>query len=269
MFIGPEDSRFGSPGVKHKWRGIEKAIAQPRPNRLRTAPHASIVYSMQTLSLSLRRGNISDDVANALRNMIVDGTLAAGERINEVHLARTLGVSRTPLREALARLAREGTLTSVPRIGWFVKPLTLEEFEQVYPIRPLLDPEALRLAGLPSAETVDRLERLNAQIASAAGGDADEIIALDDDWHLALIDHCPNKVLLELVRDFIRRTRRYELALMRERANVAAATDNHRDIMAALRRRDLDGAVTALRHNLTAGYEPIRSWLEAREETDR
>lgn len=218
---------------------------------------------MQTLSITLPRGNISEDLANALRNMIVDGRLAAGERINEVHLSRDLGVSRTPLREALARLGREGTLTSVARIGWFVKPLTLEEFEQVYPIRSMLDPEALRLSGLPAPATVETLERLNAQIAAA--GDADEIIGLDDEWHLTLIGHCPNKVLLELIRDFINRTRRYEIALMRERRNVAVATDNHRDIMAALRRRDLDAAVAALRHNLSTGYAPIRAWLEARE----
>ena len=222
---------------------------------------------MQNLSLTLPRGNISDDLVNGLRNMIVDGRLAAGERINEVHLARALGVSRTPLREALARLGREGTLSSVPRIGWFVKPLSLEEFEQIYPIRPLLDPEALRLAGLPPPDTVERLERLNRRIA--AGDDADEIISLDDEWHLLLIGHCPNKVLLDLIRDFIRRTRRYELALMRERSNVAVATDNHREIMAALRRRDLEAAVAALRHNLTTGYEPIRAWLEAREEAAR
>ena len=218
---------------------------------------------MQTLSFSLPRGNISDDLVNALRNMIVDGTLAAGERINEVHLSRTLGVSRTPLREALTRLAREETLTSVPRIGWFVKPLSLEEFEQVYPIRSLLDPEALRLGGLPSAATVDRLERLNEKIEEA--DDADEIIALDDEWHLALIGHCPNAILLDLIRDFIRRTRRYEIALMRERSNVAVAAGNHRDIIAALRRRDLEAAIIALRHNLTTGFAPIRDWLGARE----
>jgi DNA-binding GntR family transcriptional regulator len=222
---------------------------------------------MQSLSVLMPRGNISDELVNAVRNMIVDGRLAAGERINEVHLSRALGVSRTPLREALTRLGREGTLTSVPRIGWFVKPLTLEEFEQVYPIRSMLDPEALRLGGLPGPETLDRLERLNAGIAAAS--DPDDIIALDDEWHLTLIGHCPNKVLLELIRDFIRRTRRYEIALMRERSNVAVATDNHRDIMAALRRRDLDAAVDALRHNLTTGQEPIRAWLEAREEADR
>jgi DNA-binding GntR family transcriptional regulator len=213
--------------------------------------------------IPLSRSNLSDGAADAVRNMIVDGTLAAGERINEVHLSLRLGVSRTPLREALARLAREGTLTSVPRIGWFVKPLSLDEFDQLYAMRPLLDPEALRLAGLPTRERVEQLEELNAQIA--AGENADRIIDLDDEFHLLLIADCPNQILLDLIRDIIRRTRRYEVALMRGRANVSVATDNHRAILAALRRGDLEGAVAALRHNLQTGYEPIRSWLEERE----
>jgi DNA-binding GntR family transcriptional regulator len=214
-------------------------------------------------AITLSRPNLSEDVADALRNMIVDGTLAAGERINEVHLSQRLGVSRTPLREALARLAREGTLSSMPRIGWFVKPLSLEEFEQLYAIRPLLDPEALRLAGLPQPERIEQLKRLNAQIAATA--DADRIIDLDDEFHLLLIADCPNQILLDLIGDIIRRTRRYEVALMREQANVAVATENHRAILAALRRRDLEGAVAALRHNLQTGYAPIRAWLEERE----
>src|SRR5688572_10990022 len=95
------------------------------------------------------RDNLSGALVTKLRHMIVDGTLPAGGRLNEVHLAQQLGVSRTPLREALTRLAQEGALTSLPRIGWFVRPLTVEELEQIYPIRALLDPEALRLAGLP------------------------------------------------------------------------------------------------------------------------
>src|SRR5512145_3527967 len=102
--------------------------------------------------LTLIRDNLSDSIALKLRNLIVDGHLPAGARINEVHLSQQLGVSRTPLREALARLAQEGALRSVARIGYFVRPLTVEEFDQLYDIRPILDPEALRLAGLPSRE---------------------------------------------------------------------------------------------------------------------
>jgi DNA-binding GntR family transcriptional regulator len=209
------------------------------------------------------RQNISDELANRIRKMIVAGELPAGSRLNEVHLARDLGVSRTPLREAIARLLREDTLVTVPRIGAFVKPLAVEEFDQVYGIRNLLDPEALRLGGLASQQQLQRLERLNAKIGAAT--DPDTIIDLDDQWHLLLLEHCPNQVLLDLVRDFMRRTRRYELALMRERPHEAVATDTHAQIIAALRRGDLERAIATLKRNMESGREPIRSWLLGRE----
>lgn len=209
------------------------------------------------------RQNLSELVATHLRDMIVDGTLPAGERINEVHLAESLGISRTPLREALARLGQEGALTMRPRIGWFVQPLSLEEFQQIYPIRSFLDPEALRLAGVPPPARLTRLERLNDRLAGAR--DANAAILLDDEWHLELIAACPNAVLLDLIRSFILRTRRYEIAFMRGRSHVAGAAMDHRFILEALRRCDLDGACAALRRNLETGFEPITAWLRDRE----
>lgn len=222
---------------------------------------------MQRLGLGLARDNLSDTLVSELRNMIVDGRLPSGERVNEVRVSQQLGVSRTPLREALARLSQEGALTSVPRIGYFVQPLTLAEFEQIYPIRPLLDPEALRLAGLPSKESLARLRELNERLESAP--DADTIIGLDDEWHLELIDACPNRVLIDLIKQFISRTRRYEIALMRERQGVLSASAGHKAIMAALRRRDLEAACAALRNNLQTGYKPIAAWLRSRESHEK
>jgi DNA-binding GntR family transcriptional regulator len=220
---------------------------------------------MRTEAFTIVRDNISDAVAGELRNMIVDGRLPAGERINEVHLSQQLGVSRTPLREALARLAQEGALRHMARIGYFVRPLTLEEFEQIYDIRPLLDPEALRLAGLPSRGRMERLQEFNDRIERES--DADTIIDLDDEWHLELITDCPNKVLIDLIRQFIQRTRRYELALMRVRKNVLVTIANHKAIMAALRRDDLESACAALRVNLQTGRAPIIEWLTEIEKT--
>lgn len=217
------------------------------------------------LAINMRRGNISDELVNVLRMMIVDGELGGGERINEVQIAERLAVSRTPLREALALLAREGTLTNVPRIGWFVKPLTVAEFDQLYSIRPLLDPEALRLGGLPSSDRVSELADVNDRLLAASA--TDEVIALDDEFHLLLIADCPNLVLVDLIRDFIRRTCRYEIALMQDRNQVAIANDGHRDILSALKASDLGGAVAALRINLQTGREPIRTWLTARGKT--
>jgi DNA-binding GntR family transcriptional regulator len=200
--------------------------------------------------------------ADAVRAMIVDGRLSDGARINEVHLAAALGLSRTPLREALSRLVAEGALTVRPRLGFFVKPLSVAEFEQLYDIRPLLDPEALRLAGIPTAATIKRLERMNATLAVRTGAAA---VELDDAWHLELIAGCPNKILTALIENIILRTRRYELALMRESTNVAAASVDHADILEALRAGDLGAACAALKQNMQSGKTPILQWLRSRE----
>ncbi len=233
---------------------------EPRSERdLRLPVFLLIVYSMQFGAGD--RGNISEAAANAVRTMIVDGRLGPGERINEVHLAAKLGVSRTPLREALSGLVAEGALTARPRLGYFVRPLSLEEFEQIYDIRPLLDPEALRLAGVPSAKRLARLQKLNMQLRAAKGAAAIEI---DDAWHMDLLADCPNKALIELIQSMIVRTRRYELALMREQKNVVVATDDHEQIMSALKAGDLDAACMALKRNMRSGREPIVAWLKLR-----
>ena len=216
---------------------------------------------------ALSRDNISDSVAVEVRRRIIDGRLPAGERINEVHLSQELGVSRTPLREALGRLAAEGALTSVPRFGYFVRALTLQEFEQIYDIRPLLDPEALRLAGVPAPKRIELLEKLNRKLAGARSPES--AIELDDAWHLELLAGCPNRVLIELIENIILRTRRYELALMRETSNVLRATEDHARILAALSAGDLAAACAALKRNMQTGRAPIVSWLRAREARKR
>jgi len=103
---------------------------------------AFTVYSMQYES-----SNISEKAAGMIREMIVTGALADGDRINEVHLAKDLGFSRTPLREGLGRLVVENVVTVRPRKGFFVSPLTLPEFEQIYDIRPMLDPSSVIIAA--------------------------------------------------------------------------------------------------------------------------
>jgi DNA-binding GntR family transcriptional regulator len=222
---------------------------------------------VKTQPSPLIRSNISDELVGLLREQIVDGALPAGRRINEVHLSAELGVSRTPLREALSRLVAEGALISVPRIGFVVCPLAREEVEQIYPIRAILDCEALRISGLPTVGRLKRLEELNKQIVAAP--EAEDVISLDDAWHLELIASCPNSLLINLIKQFIRRTHRYEVALMRERHNVRVAVDYHERIIAALRGGDLAKACSALHQNIVSGQEPIIAWLKSIRSTDK
>ena len=217
------------------------------------------VYSMQ-------RAPLTDTLATALvgrvRDAILDGTLPDGERVNEVHLAERLGVSRTPLREALNRLVSDGLLTLRARHGYSVPALTLAAFEAEYGVRPILDVAALELQGLPAPDALADLEELNNRFLQAATLEAR--IDADEAFHLKLVGDCGNPVLLDLIRTMMLRTRRYEYAYFREARAFGAATDEHARILEALQARDLSGACAALRDNLTSGLDPLRDWLTSR-----
>ncbi|MEL6447836.1 MAG: GntR family transcriptional regulator [Pseudomonadota bacterium] len=216
--------------------------------------------------MQIEAQSISAAAADAIRAMIVDGTLADGARINEVHLAKSLEISRTPLREGLMRLVTEGVVTTEPRRGFFVTPLTLDDFLELYAIRPILDPAALAMAGLPGKKPLEQLERINNAMRAARS--PSRAIDLDDQWHRKLLEHCPNSVLLELIEQIIGRTRCYEHALFRETDNVWNAGDEHERIMAALRDGDLDAACAGLKRNLQSGAQPIVNWLAQRTATE-
>ncbi|MFI5371253.1 MAG: GntR family transcriptional regulator [Candidatus Eisenbacteria bacterium] len=211
---------------------------------------------------TLARRNLSGEIADTVRERVARGRIAPGIRINEVHLAAELGVSRTPLREALMSLVAEGSVQVEPRRGFFARPLTIGEFEQLVPMRALLDPAALELAGLPSRPQLERLREINRKLEKTR--DPERIIALDDAWHLELLAHGTNQVLLDLIRQFMARTRRYELVLMREQGSVERASRDHARILAALAAHDLAGACRALRRNMVSGSATILAWLRQR-----
>lgn len=251
------DSTFSAPPGGQPLRVVVQS--------LRTFDELYIVYSMQSRRSALNRRNLSEELASLIREMIFDGRLPAGERINEVHLAASLGVSRTPLREALAGLVAEAALSSVPRQGFFVRGLTLEEARNIYPIRAYLDPEALRLCGIPSAERLERLDAINDELRSAES--VASAIDLDEAWHRELWADCPNPVLIELIEQFIRRTRRYELASMRQPSIIRTTTESKARVIEALREGSLARACSRLRKSLMNGGIPVFEWLAEREKT--
>ncbi len=208
------------------------------------------------------RPNLSTALSDRLRAMIVNGDLHEGDRLNEVHLAAQLGVSRTPLREALTRLVGEGAVTALPRHGFYVCPMSVDEVEQLYPMRAMLDPEALRLSGYPSVERMQRLRALNIRLQAARI--PEQVVDLDDEWHRLLIMDCPNHILLGLIDQFIWRTRRYELGLMRDSKDIIRAGLDHDMILDALDDHDMEAACTGLRHNMQSGVQPILDWLKNR-----
>ena len=208
------------------------------------------------------RPSLKEDLVAAIRTLIFEGQLHPNKHINEVHLARHFAVSRTPLREALSALQAEGAVAHKARRGFFVHELNAEEVREIYPIRSYLDPEALRLSGIPEKARLARLYGMAKRFPTVT--DVDEAIKLDEDWHRLLWAHCPNRVLTELIEQFMRRTKRYELASMRDARTLNTTSKYKINILDALSKNNVETACNHLRLSLKNGAKPVFAWLEGR-----
>ena len=221
---------------------------------------------MTNLKNTVGRRNLSEEVADTVRVMILDGRLMPGSRINEVHLSEEMGISRTPLRESLSSLVSEGALEIIPRRGFFVRELTAAEAQHIYPIRALLDPEALKLQGLPSSAQLDAAKKINKKLLSAKS--VKTAIELDDAWHLELYRHCPNPELVDLIKTYMRKTRRYELASMGVKVVVKGSHGSKAEMLKLLAAGNLADTCKRLRKSLLLGVGPVLRWLAERDQQE-
>ena len=210
------------------------------------------------------RTPLRTEVRRLLLTGLLRGDPPPGSGINEAELAGRLGVSRTPLREALLDLEREGMIAIAPGRGFSVQPLTTQDAEEIYPI--LYSLEAMALHGIAShpATRLKELERLNERLA-AASGDGERALALDGEWHATLLQDCSNRRLMGLLQTLKNQAYRYEFAFMSYSGKVISSVRQHRDIIRALRRKDLEEACALLRANWIVSLEFLRPWLAQRE----
>ena len=189
--------------------------------------------------------------------------MAPGTGINESELSAALGVSRTPLREALLGLEREGFLTSEAGRGFFVLPLTLRDAEDLYPILWTLEAEALAASGPIGRERIAELRAINREL-KRSGTNATEALRLDRMWHDTLLRACGNARLLAMIETLKDQARRYEVAYMEDSGRVILSTRQHEEIVGSLERGDLAGARTELERNWRVSLEFLTPWLGRR-----
>lgn len=196
-----------------------------------------------TLTTRVVRHSLRDQARDVIRAAILEERIAPGERVNESHLAEDLQISRSPIREALGQLEREGFLDSRPGAGYSVRALTESEARDLYVILADLEALAIRLGGAPSSAKLTRLATLNDRIRLAAG-DTQKIIEENFRWHRALVDDCPNSTLLDMLETLRTQVYRYEYAYFSPRSAADKSTAFHREILAGLDPFDT-AAVTA------------------------
>lgn len=205
---------------------------------------------------------LRERVYEAIAEMIVTRELKPGEHLVENELARDLGVSRQPVREALQRLQTEGWVDLRPGHGAFVHVPTDEEADQLLAVRAMLESESARLAAKHA--TAEHLEELRALLRAG-----DEAVAADDQadmvtanaaLHAHVVSMSGNRVLTNLIASVERRVRWYYLPIARSRGKDA--WDEHAGIIDAIEERNSRRAATQMRQHAERTRELYHEWRE-------
>jgi len=194
---------------------------------------------------------------NELKRRILDNEMPAGYQALEQELAELLGMSRTPVREALIRLANEGMVEVRPRHGMRVLPISAQDMREIYDVLTSLESTAAELVAR-NGLSQERLETLNGAVRDmddALG--ADDMIAwaeADERFHALLVEYCGNERLRAMVRTCWDQAHRVRIATLRMRPKPLDSNKEHAEVVDAIARGDADAARRIHRnHRVRAG----------------
>ena len=197
----------------------------------------------------------SERVQAALREAILRGELAAGAHLGEVELAERLGVSRTPVREALSRLAAEGLVEVHPHRGARVVSFSAQDLDGIFDVRLALEPRATgRAAARITDADLDALDDLaRRMLAVGAPGpdqDLDALVPLNRDFHARLLDVADAPALAAALGNVVHTPVVLRTFHTYDAASLARSLAHHAEIAAALRAGDADWAAAVMRSHL-------------------
>lgn len=192
---------------------------------------------------------LRDVVVNTLRQAILTGELKPGERLMEIHLADKLGVSRTPIREAIRKLEQEGLVTMIPRRGAEVAQITEKSMLDVLEVRRALDALCAELAcDRISAKDLDALgEACDSFEAAVQDGDAKKITAADVKLHDIIVHATGNDRLIQLVNNLSEQMYRYRFEYIKDASQHEQLAKEHRIIYESIKNKDRQTAAEAAR----------------------
>ena len=191
---------------------------------------------------------LRDVVFNTLREAILKGELQPGERLMELQLASKLGVSRTPIREAIRMLEQEGLAVTMPRKGAEVARMTLKDMEDVLEVREALDELAARIACAKiNDEQLENLKSIRDEFKKSLDSDVKKIAEEDVRFHDAIYEATDNAKLIALTNNIREQMYRYRVEYLKDQNNYPILIAEHDAIVNALEQRDKE-MVTAEMH---------------------
>lgn len=194
-----------------------------------------------------------------LREQLLNGEIPPRQHLIEAKIAKELGTSRTPVREAFHSLELEGLIESIPRVGYVVKSISEQEVGEICEIRMAIEGLAARWAMEKAYKKLNEELKKNISISDmkVSKGDAKAFIDLDARFHEIIARFSESKRLLELAQTLRRHMLRYRIQSIYSVDNVIRAIEGHKGIVQAIKKRDLDEVNQAIRNHMEQSKKDV------------
>lgn len=214
-----------------------------------------------TSSIAPPRSSLSEQIYVALKSDIHDFRLIPGDRLSESDIGNRMGASRTPVREALFRLRKEGFLEVAPKTGWFVRPLDFEKLEELYDLRIILELASVARLCAHATEAAPGLEDLKTTwLVSHAErlNDPNQVGACDEAFHSTLVSAAGNAEVSRVHQEVTERIRIIRRLDFTRDDRINATYDEHAKILRAIILRKQDIAQYMLRSHIEQSKLEVR-----------
>jgi DNA-binding GntR family transcriptional regulator len=194
-----------------------------------------------------------------LREQLLNGEIAPLEHLIEAKIAKEIGTSRTPVREALHSLELEGLIESIPRVGYVVKPINEQEVGEICEIRMAIEGVAARWAMEKAHKKLIEELKKNISISDekVSKGDVKAFVDMDAQFHEIISKFSGSKRLRELAQTLRRHMLRYRIQSIYSVDNVLRAIDGHKGILRAIGKRNLEEVNRAIQHHMEQSKRDI------------
>jgi len=208
---------------------------------------------------------LGEIVFDALREAIISGRLKPGERLMEVQLAEELGVSRTPVREAIRKLELEGFVVTVPRKGAYVSGISIKDIADVFEIRAALESLACGLAAeRATKEELELLERSVVSVSESADrDDLDGWVHTDTDFHDIIYQASRNERLVQIINNLREQIQRFRATSLAFPGRMKIAVDEHRKMVEAISVRNVSLAQALAQEHIENAEHSFMEALKA------
>jgi DNA-binding GntR family transcriptional regulator len=225
---------------------------------------------LSDLKLGEKPKGLTEWAYELIKELILTLQVAPGTHLQIENLAEQMGISRTPVREALLRLEQEGLTHVVPRVGVFVTNINKDDLEDIYELRELLESRATeKAAEILTGDDLDHIDHLLEVSESAIEeGNIDKFLETEIAFHAILTEHARNRKLVAIMDSLRDLTYRWRILSLQSLENIQLSLNEHQNIAKALRQKDSVLAGKLMGDHIRAARDRISEALDLNEKTE-